>query len=140
MKLIFTQIILLLKASKTSHLPLTCCSNVMITSTAIFNIPNFVWGLSVFKCVIHIRPSSLRASFMSRIRILQNNFLNKIYSSEYAIDHIISYIFLALLQFFEQLILVEKDNKYCKNIQYILNTNEYRPKYLRKSNANTIKS
>jgi hypothetical protein len=34
-------------------------------------IPSFVWGLSVFRCVMHILPSSFNASLMSRIRILQ---------------------------------------------------------------------
>lgn len=43
----------------------------MITSTAIFSIPNFVCGLSDFKCVLHIRPSSFNASLISRMRILQ---------------------------------------------------------------------
>lgn len=50
--------------------PLTCCSSVIITSTAMFSIPNLVCGLSDFRCVLHIRPSSLSASFISRIRIL----------------------------------------------------------------------
>lgn len=52
-------------------LPLTCCSRVMITSTAMFRMPSFVCGLSDFRWVLHIRPSSFRASLMSRIRILQ---------------------------------------------------------------------
>lgn len=51
-------------------LPLTCCSSVIITSTAIFKMPNFVCGLSDFRCVLHIRPSSFSASLISRIRIL----------------------------------------------------------------------
>lgn len=50
--------------------PLTCCSRDIITSTAMLRMPSLVWGLSVFRCVIHILPSSLRASFMSRILIL----------------------------------------------------------------------
>lgn len=51
--------------------PLTCCSKFMMTSTAMLRMPSFVWGLSVFRCVMHIRPSSFNASLMSRIRILQ---------------------------------------------------------------------
>jgi hypothetical protein len=42
-----------------------------MTSTAMFKIPNFVWGLSVLRCAIHIRPNSFKASFISLIRILQ---------------------------------------------------------------------
>lgn len=61
----------LLVISNYLNLPLTCCSSVMITSTAMLRIPSFVWGLSVFRCVIHILPSSFRASFISRIRILK---------------------------------------------------------------------
>lgn len=57
---------------KNQNLPLTCCSSVMITSTAMFSIPNFVCGLSDFRCVLHIRPSSLSASLISRIRILND--------------------------------------------------------------------
>lgn len=53
------------------RLPLTCCSSVIITSTAMLRIPSFVWGLSDFRCDIHILPNSLRASLISRILILQ---------------------------------------------------------------------
>lgn len=42
-----------------------------MTSTAILRIPSLVWGLSVFRCVIHILPSSFKASLISRIRILK---------------------------------------------------------------------
>lgn len=59
------------KADCHELLPLTCCSRVMITSTAMFRMPSFVCGLSDFRWVLHIRPSSFRASLMSRIRILQ---------------------------------------------------------------------
>jgi hypothetical protein len=52
-------------------LPRTCCSSCIITSTAIFKMPNLVCGLSVLRCCMHIRPSSLSASLMSRIRILR---------------------------------------------------------------------
>lgn len=51
--------------------PLTCCSKFMMTSTAMLRMPSFVCGLSVFRCVMHILPSSFNASLMSRIRILQ---------------------------------------------------------------------
>lgn len=50
--------------------PLTCCSSVIITSTAILRMPSFVWGLSVLRCDVHIRPNSLSASLISRILIL----------------------------------------------------------------------
>lgn len=53
-------------------LPLTCCSSVIITSTAILRMPSFVCGLSDLRCDMHIRPSSLRASLISRILILRN--------------------------------------------------------------------
>ena len=43
----------------------------MITSTAMLRIPSFVWGLSVFRWVIHILPSSFNASLMSLMRILE---------------------------------------------------------------------
>lgn len=52
------------------YLPLTCCSSVIITSTAILRMPSFVWGLSVLRCDVHIRPNSLSASLISRILIL----------------------------------------------------------------------
>lgn len=60
--------------------PLTCCSSVIITSTAILRMPSFVWGLSVLRCDVHIRPNSLSASLISRILILmiakRNRYLN----------------------------------------------------------------
>lgn len=52
------------------RLPLTCCSSVIITSTAILRMPSFVCGLSDFRCDMHIRPNSFSASFISRILIL----------------------------------------------------------------------
>lgn len=60
------------KLTTKGHLPLTCCSSVIITSTAILSMPSLVCGLSVFKCDIHILPNSFKASFMSRIRILKS--------------------------------------------------------------------
>lgn len=53
------------------HSPLTCCSRVIITSTAIFSMPSLVCGLSDFRCDMHMRPSSFNASLISRIRILK---------------------------------------------------------------------
>ena len=50
--------------------PRTCCSSCMMTSTAMLRMPSFVCGLSDFKCVMHMRPNSLSASLISRIRIL----------------------------------------------------------------------
>ena len=32
---------------------------------------NLVWFFSAFKCIVHMRPSSLKASFMSRTRTLK---------------------------------------------------------------------
>jgi len=48
----------------------TCCSSCMMTSTAMLRMPSLVCGLSDFKCVMHMRPNSLSASLISRIRIL----------------------------------------------------------------------
>lgn len=59
-----------LGSSKTLSSPLTCCSSVIITSTAILRIPSFVCGLSDLRCDMHILPNSLRASLISRILIL----------------------------------------------------------------------
>lgn len=50
--------------------PRTCCSSCMMTSTAMLRMPSLVCGLSDFKCVMHMRPNSLSASLISRIRIL----------------------------------------------------------------------
>lgn len=52
------------------YLPLTWCSKVLMTSTAWWRMFNLVWAFSAFKWIIHIRPSSLKASLMSRTRIL----------------------------------------------------------------------
>lgn len=51
-------------------IPRTCCSSCMMTSTAMLRMPSLVCGLSDFKCVMHMRPNSLSASLISRIRIL----------------------------------------------------------------------
>ncbi len=53
----------------------TCCSRVMMTSTAMFKIPNFVCGLSDLRCDMQILPNSFKASLMSRIRILSRALL-----------------------------------------------------------------
>ena len=45
----------------------TCCSRVMITSTALFMMPSFVIGLSDFRWVLQILPNSFNASLMSLI-------------------------------------------------------------------------
>ena len=62
-------------------LSLTCRSKAVITSTAIFSTPSFVCGLSLLPTLstfnfrasgfklIHTLPSSVRASFISRILI-----------------------------------------------------------------------
>lgn len=54
---------------------LTCCSKLVITSTAWWRIFSLVWALSVFRCIIHILPSSLKASLMSLTRILSRALL-----------------------------------------------------------------
>lgn len=46
-----------------------------MTSTAMLRIPSLVCGLSVFRCVIHILPSSFSASLISLIRILSRTLL-----------------------------------------------------------------
>lgn len=50
------------------HWPRTCCSRLRMTATAWCRISNLVWGLSLFRCIWHILPSSLNASLMSRTR------------------------------------------------------------------------
>lgn len=57
--------------NKPRNSPLTCCSSVIITSTAILRMPSFVCGLSDLRCDMHIRPNSLSASLISRILILR---------------------------------------------------------------------
>lgn len=37
-----------------------------MTATAWWRMSSFVWGFSLFRCIWHIRPSSLKASLMSR--------------------------------------------------------------------------
>lgn len=46
--------------------PLTCCSRLSMTATAWWRISSFVCGFSLFRCSWHMRPSSLKASLMSR--------------------------------------------------------------------------
>ena len=53
-------------------LPRTCCSKLVIKVTACCKINSFVCCLSLERCSEHIRPSSLKASFMSRTRTLHN--------------------------------------------------------------------
>ena len=50
---------------------LTWCSRLLMTSTAWWRMFNFVCAFSAFKWSIHILPSSLKASFMSRTRTLR---------------------------------------------------------------------
>lgn len=58
-------------------LSLTCASKVLMTSTAMFNTPSLVCGLSLLFgfSIIHTRPSSLRASLISLILILSRALL-----------------------------------------------------------------
>lgn len=56
--------------NKERYSPRTCCSKLVITSTAWCKILSFVWAFSALRCIWHIRPSSLKASLMSRTRIL----------------------------------------------------------------------
>jgi len=51
-----------------THWPRTCCSRLRITFTAWWRTSSFVWGFSLFMCIWHMRPSSLKASLMSRTR------------------------------------------------------------------------
>lgn len=51
-------------------LSLTCCSRLIMTSTAMFRMLSLVCGLSDFKWLMQILPSSFKASLISRIRIL----------------------------------------------------------------------
>ena len=51
-----------------NNLPLNSSSIVIITWTACCRIVNFVCGLSDFVCIWHMRPSSLKASLISRTR------------------------------------------------------------------------
>lgn len=55
-----------IKFSLASHWPLTCCSKLSMTATAWWRMSSLVWGFSLFRCSWHIRPSSLKASLMSR--------------------------------------------------------------------------
>lgn len=50
----------------------TWVSKLLMTSTAMFRTPSFVWGLSLLLgfSIIHTRPSSFKASLMSLILIL----------------------------------------------------------------------
>jgi len=52
-------------------LPLTCCSNAVITSTAWCRILSLDSTLSVLRCTMHMCPNSWNASFMSFTRILR---------------------------------------------------------------------
>ncbi|VDP45240.1 unnamed protein product [Schistosoma margrebowiei] len=54
----------------TNYLPRTCCSKLVINETACCKIVSLVCGRSLFKCIMHMRPSSLNASLISRTRIL----------------------------------------------------------------------
>lgn len=59
-------------------LPLTCCSRVVITSTAMCKMLSLVCALSFLQWIIHIRPNSLNASFISRTRTLKGKTVNVI--------------------------------------------------------------
>ncbi len=48
--------------------PRTCCSRLRMTATAWCRMSSLVWGLSLFRCSCTMRPSSLKASLMSRTR------------------------------------------------------------------------
>lgn len=50
------------------HWPRTCCSRLRMTATAWWRIRSLVWGLSLFRWSCTMRPSSLKASLMSRTR------------------------------------------------------------------------
>lgn len=50
------------------HSPLTCCSRLRMTATAWCSMSSLVWGLSLFRWSCTMRPSSLKASLMSRTR------------------------------------------------------------------------
>lgn len=62
-------------------LPRTCCSRLRMTATAWCRMSSLVWGLSLFRCSWHMRPSSLNASLMSltrkRSRALFANLLSR---------------------------------------------------------------
>lgn len=49
-------------------LPRTCCSRPRMTCTACCRISSLVCALSDLRCSWHMRPSSRKASFMSRTR------------------------------------------------------------------------
>ncbi len=51
-------------------LPLTCCFRLVIMDTACCKIDNLVCGLSFWRCKEVMRPNSLKASLISRTRIL----------------------------------------------------------------------
>lgn len=50
------------------HWPRTCCSRLRMTATAWWRIRSLVWGLSLLRWSCTMRPSSLKASLMSRTR------------------------------------------------------------------------
>lgn len=53
-----------------ADLPRTCCSRPRMTCTACCRMTSFVWALSLCRWTWHILPSSLKASLISRTRIL----------------------------------------------------------------------
>ena len=53
------------------NIPLTCCSNVVITLTACCKTMSFVRGWLLPECNVTILPSSLKASFISLTRTLK---------------------------------------------------------------------
>lgn len=57
-----------LPSSLDTHWPRTCCSRLSITLTACCSTINLVCGFSWLRWSWHMRPSSLKASLMSRTR------------------------------------------------------------------------
>lgn len=57
-----------LPSSLDTHWPRTCCSRLRITFTACCSMINLVCGFSLLRWSWHMRPSSLKASLMSRTR------------------------------------------------------------------------
>lgn len=55
-------------SSLDTHWPRTCCSRLSIMLTACCSMINLVCGFSVLRWSWHMRPSSLKASLMSRTR------------------------------------------------------------------------
>lgn len=55
-------------SSLDTHWPRTCCSRLRITLTACCSMINLVCGFSLLRWSWHMRPSSLKASLMSRTR------------------------------------------------------------------------